>query len=195
MEFKNSRTKENLMRAFAGESQARNRYSFGASVAKKEGYAILEKLFNYTATQEIAHAKQFMNKLKEFSGESIEINAAYPVEVENSTLKLLRSAQEHENDEFQHIYNEFSKMAKEEGFNDIATLFSNIALIEKVHSDRFKKYADKLENGSLFKSSSKVEWICTNCGFILETTEAPQKCPVCAHPQGYYIRFNESDYE
>ena len=145
--FNTSKTKENLLKAFAGESQARNRYTFSASAAKKEGYPILEDLFNYTANQEKAHAKQFMDKLKEFSGEELEITGSYPVVVETSTLTLLRLAEKHENNEFEHVYNEFAAIAKEEGFPDIEKLFTNIASIEKVHSDRFKKYADMLEKG------------------------------------------------
>lgn len=195
IEFDTSKTKENLMRAFAGESQARNRYTFAASAAKKEGYSIIEHLFKYTADQEKSHAKQFMGKLKQFSGQDIVINAAYPVEVETNTLKLLRYAEKHENDEFSVIYDDFAKIAKEEGFNDIAILFSNIASIEKVHSDRFKKYADRLESGTLFKENTETLWMCTNCGFIFEGTAAPKACPVCAHPQGYFIRFEESEFE
>ena len=183
------------MRAFAGESQARNRYTFAADVAKKEGYPILQDLFTYTANQEKAHAWEYMKKLKEFSGEELEITATYPVEVESSTLKLLRSAEKHEHAEFADIYSEFSDIAKEEGFMDIATLFKNIGSIEKTHSERFKKYADMLENGSLFKDTKKEYWMCTNCGFIYEGESAPVQCPVCSHPQGYFIRFDESPFE
>lgn len=194
-DFNTSKTKENLLKAFAGESQARNRYTFSASAAKKEGYPILEDLFNYTANQEKAHAKQFMDKLKEFSGEELEITGSYPVVVETSTLTLLRLAEKHENNEFEHVYNEFAAIAKEEGFPDIEKLFTNIASVEKIHSDRFKKYADMLENGSLFKDTASTAWMCTNCGFIYEGQEAPLKCPVCEHPQGYFIRFPESPFE
>ncbi|WP_370774112.1 rubrerythrin [Clostridium sp.] len=194
-DFNTSKTKENLLKAFAGESQARNRYTFSASAAKKEGYPILEDLFNYTANQEKAHAKQFMDKLKEFSGEELEITGSYPVVVETSTLTLLRLAEKHENNEFENVYHEFASVAKEEGFPDIEKLFTNIASIEKVHSDRFKKYADMLEKGSLFKDTASTAWMCTNCGFIYEGEEAPLKCPVCEHPQGYFIRFPESPFE
>lgn len=194
-DFNTSKTKENLLKAFAGESQARNRYTFSASAAKKEGYPILEDLFNYTANQEKAHAKQFMDKLKEFSGEELEITGSYPVVVETSTLTLLRLAEKHENNEFEHVYHEFAAVAKEEGFPDIEKLFTNIASIEKIHSDRFKKYADMLEKGSLFKDTASTAWMCTNCGFIYEGSEAPLKCPVCEHPQGYFIRFPESPFE
>ena len=195
VDFKNSRTKENLMRAFAGESQARNRYTFAADAAKKEGYQILHDLFIYTANQEKAHAWQFMKKLKEFSGEEIEITASYPAEVESSTLKLLKLAEEHEAAEHDEIYKSFAETAKEEGFMDIYTLFNNIASVEKVHSERFNNYATMLENGSLFKATNKVQWMCTNCGYIYEGESAPAKCPVCEYTQDYYIRFNEIPFE
>lgn len=194
-DFKTSRTKENLMRAFAGESQARNRYTFAADVAKKEGYPILHDLFIYTANQEKAHAWEFMKKLKEFSGEEIEITATYPAEVETSTLALLRAAEKHEAAEHDEIYKSFAEIAKEEGFMDIYTLFNNIASIEKTHSERFTRYAEKLANGSLFKDTNKDQWMCTNCGFIYEGESAPAQCPVCSHPQGYFIKFDESPFE
>ena len=194
-DFKTSRTKENLMRAFAGESQARNRYTFAADVAKKEGYPILHDLFIYTANQEKAHAWEFMKKLKEFSGEEIEITATYPAEVETSTLTLLKAAEKHEAAEHDEIYKSFAEIAKEEGFMDIYTLFNNIASIEKTHSERFTRYAEKLANGSLFKDTNKDQWMCTNCGFIYEGESAPAQCPVCSHPQGYFIKFDESPFE
>ena len=194
-DFKTSRTKENLMRAFAGESQARNRYTFAADVAKKEGYPILHDLFIYTANQEKAHAWEFMKKLKEFSGEEIEITATYPAKVETSTLTLLRAAEKHEAAEHDEIYKSFAEIAKEEGFMDIYTLFNNIASIEKTHSERFTRYAEKLANGSLFKDTNKDQWMCTNCGFIYEGESAPAQCPVCSHPQGYFIKFDESPFE
>ncbi|WP_315081101.1 rubrerythrin [uncultured Clostridium sp.] len=193
--FNESQTKENLMRAFAGESQARNRYNIAASVAKKEGYSILQDLFNYTANQEKAHAKEFMKRLKEFSGEDITITAAYPAEVETSTLVLLRAAEKHEAAEHDHIYSGFAKIAREEGFDEIGTLFDKIASIEKVHSNRFKKYADELENGNLFKKINNEQWMCTNCGYIYEGTEAPDVCPVCVHPKGFFIPFKNSPFE
>lgn len=193
--FKDSQTKENLMRAFAGESQARNRYDFAASVAKKEGLTIIEDLFKYTANQEKAHAKEFMKKLKEFSGEEISITANYPAEVEDKTLTLLRLAQKHEEAEHDEIYKEFAKVAKEEGFNDVAMLFEKIATIENTHSHRFARYADELANGTLFKKEEEQQWMCTNCGYIYEGKEAPKACPVCVHPQGYFILFGNSNFE
>ncbi|MGL4335266.1 MAG: rubrerythrin [Turicibacter sp.] len=193
--FKDSQTKENLMRAFAGESQARNRYEFAASVARKEGYAILHDLFIYTANQERAHAKEFMKKLKEFSGEEIQITATYPAEVEDSTLVLLRLAQEHEAAEHDHIYKGFAQIAREEGFAPVAILFEKIAAIELIHSKRFARYADELENGTLFKKETPEKWICTNCGHVHEGPQAPGACPVCLHPQGFFIPFEQSSFE
>lgn len=193
--FKDSQTKQNLMRAFAGESQARNRYDFAGSVAKKEGLYIIQDLFTYTANQEKAHAKEFMKKLKEFSGEEIVISASYPAECEDKTLTLLRAAHKHEEAEHDEIYKEFGKVAKEEGFNDVSTLFEKIASIESTHANRFARYADELENGTLFKKDVDTQWMCTNCGFIYEGKEAPKACPVCAHPQGYFIDFKNSPFE
>ena len=152
-------------------------------------------LFIYTANQEKAHAWEFMKKLKEFSGEEIEITATYPAEVETSTLTLLRAAEKHEAAEHDEIYKSFAEIAKEEGFMDIYTLFNNIASIEKTHSERFTRYAEKLANGSLFKDTNKDQWMCTNCGFIYEGESAPAQCPVCSHPQGYFIKFDESPFE
>ena len=195
VDFQQSETKKNLMRAFAGESQARNRYTFAADAAKKEGYQILHDLFIYTANQEKAHAWQFMKKLKECSGEEIEITSTYPAEVESSSLKLLKSAVKHESAEHDEIYKSFAEIAKEEGFMDIYNLFNHVASVEKVHSERFSKYATMLENGSLFKSTSKLQWMCTNCGYIYEGESAPATCPLCSYPQDYYIRFEESPFE
>lgn len=194
-EFKDSQTKENLMRAFAGESQARNRYNFAASVAKKEGLSIIQDLFNYTADQEKAHAKEFMKKLKAFSGEEIHISTAYPAECEESTLVLLRAAQKHEEAEHDAIYKEFADVAREEGFKDVAMLFDKIGSIEIIHAQRFARYADQLEQGTLFKKDASEKWMCTNCGYVHDGNEAPKACPVCIHPQGFFIAFDHSEFE
>lgn len=194
-DLKTSKTKENLMRAFAGESQARNRYTFAGEVAKKENLKIIQDLFDYTANQEKAHAQEFMEHLQQFSGEEIIITGTYPAEYETSTLKLLRLAEEHENAEHVSIYAEFGDVAKKEGFEKVATLFKNIASIEAEHASRFKRYADRLQNGTLFKEEQSVPWMCTNCGFIYEGISAPLKCPVCGVSQDYFIRFSESNFE
>ncbi|MDO5518573.1 MAG: rubrerythrin family protein [Clostridium sp.] len=196
MEFKDSKTKVNLMRAFAGESQARNRYDMAAETAKTQKYNILERLFKYTASQEQAHAKVFYNALKSLSGQTITIdNGSYPVDVYDDILKLLKSSAHNEYEEADVVYKDFANVAEEEGFADIASVFNNIASIEKVHGDRFTKYAEQLENGSLFKKEENVKWICTNCGYIYEGKEAPKVCPVCKKPQGYYLLFENSLFE
>ena len=194
MELKDSKTKENLLRAFAGESQARNRYEYAGETAKKEGLYIIENLFKYTADQEKAHGKVFYGELKELNGENLEIDASYPIGDYDTTLKLLQDAEHNEFEEYSVVYKDFANIAKEEGFSPIASMFEKIASIEKIHSERFKKYASFLDAGMLFKDNVEVQWICTNCGYIYEGKEAPKACPVCSYPQGYYIRFSDSDF-
>lgn len=195
MNLKDSVTKENLMRSFAGESQARNRYDIAAEQAKKEGLYIIERLFKYTAEQEKAHAKVFYDQLKMYSGTAISFEADYPIDNHNSTLELLNSASNNEHKEHDVVYKNFAETAKSEGFEPISKIFENIASVEKVHGDRFSRYAEELKNGSLFKKNEDVQWICTNCGFIYEGKEAPKYCPVCEYPQGYYILYRNSLFE
>ena len=192
--LKDSKTKENLMRAFAGESQARNRYTFGASQAKKEKLALIEQAFLYTADQERAHAKVFYNHLKELSGETIYIDGSYPVEIFDKITQTLKAAQKDEYHEWDVVYKDFAKIAKEEGFLDVATSFEKIALIEKTHGDRFRDFAEKLENNTLFVSNNEEQWICLNCGHIHTGKEAPKACQVCQHPQGYFILYSNSPF-
>lgn len=194
--FKDSITKENLMRAFAGESQARNRYTFAAGQAKKEKNHVISAVFAYTASQEKEHAEIFYNHLKELAGENIVIDAAgYPVDISDSITELLRLAQHNEYEEHEPIYKAFGEKAKEEGFHNIAASFLQIAEIEKIHGDRFGRYAKLMEEGKLFVSDVSVKWICLNCGYVYEGTQAPAQCPVCQHDQGYFIRFELSPYE
>jgi rubrerythrin len=191
MQLKDSKTKENLLRAFAGESQARNRYNIAASQAKKDGLFVIQSVFDYTANQEKEHAEVFYKQLKEFSGQKINIGGDYPIDYYDSTLQLLKVANNNELEEYGVVYKYFSDVAREEGFTIISGIFSNIASIEKIHADRFNKYAKELEEGSLFKKDESVQWFCTNCGYIYEGKEAPKACPVCEHPQGYFKVFNE----
>ena len=191
MDLKDSKTKANLLKAFVGESQARNRYNFAAAQAKKEGLFVLQSVFDYTANQEKEHAEVFYNQLKAFSSENIHIDGTYPIDNYNSTLELLKSANHNELEEFNVVYISFSDVAKEEGFSTISSLFTNIAAIEKTHADRFDKYAKELQEGNLFKRNQNVQWMCTNCGFIYEGIEAPMICPVCEHPKGYFLIYNE----
>lgn len=195
MDFKNSETKDNLMRAFAGESQARNRYTFAAGQAKKENLYVVSAVFRYTAEQEKEHAEIFYNHLKELSGENIHIDGSYPVDLADDVAKLLRMAQHNEYEEHDSVYKAFGDKAKEEGFLHVASSFHKIAEIEKIHGDRFGYLADLLEQNKLFVSNVKTAWMCLNCGFVFEGEKVPEKCPVCEHDRGYFIRFELSPYE
>lgn len=194
MELKDSRTKENLMRAFAGESQARNRYTFAAELAQKSGHYALKKIFDYTAAQEKAHAQVFYNFLKELEGGNIDIQAGYPVNTSQDLLTQLKYALHNEFEEGDSAYPEFGNIAREEGFDHIAGKFYMIAQIEQVHGRRFEQVAKWLEEGKLYVSDVQTGWICLNCGFIVEATNAPQNCPVCDADQGFFIRINLSPY-
>ena len=168
VDFKNSETKDNLMRAFAGESQARNRYTFGAEQAKKQKQQAIEQLFIYTANQEMAHAKVFYNHLKELSGETIHVDGGYPVDLTENLAELLRMAQHNEYEEHDDVYQNFAEKAKEEGFQQVAASFRMIAEVEKIHGDRFGRFAQWLEENKLHVSSIKTGWICLNCGYVYE---------------------------
>lgn len=193
--FKDSVTKDNLMRAFAGESQARNRYTFAAAQAKQNGLYVIHAVFAYTASQEKEHAEIFYNHLKELAGENIVVDGGYPVNISDDVSTLLRNAQHNEYEEHEPVYKTFGAKAMEEGFNQIAASFLKIAEIEKVHGDRFGRYAELMEEGKLFVSDVEEEWMCLNCGFVYKGTNAPAVCPVCKHDQGYFIRFSLSPYE
>ena len=194
MELKDSKTKINLMKAFAGESQARNRYTFAAGEAKKQQLHVIEAIFNYTAGQEKEHAELFYDALGELKGENINIEGGYPVDKSTNILELLKSAVHNEQEEFSPVYPDFAKMAKEEGFIKVANLFDKIALIEKTHAERFMQFANLLENNKLFSDDNEVEWVCLNCGHVHKGKEAPKNCPVCEHNQGYFIRKEFSPY-
>ena len=187
MEFTKSETKLNLMRAFAGESQARNRYNMAAHQAKKDGLVIVQNLFDYIACQEQAHAKVFYDHLKEVNDENFTIDASYPVNVYNNTLDLLKAAVHNEMEEHDDIYKNFGDIAKQEGFPVIASSFEMIAKIEKIHADKFNAVAKHLEVNTLFERDGQIAWYCTNCGHIHYGPKAPQVCPVCHHAQGYFL--------
>ncbi|MEG1240355.1 MAG: ferritin family protein [Oscillospiraceae bacterium] len=189
-----SETKTNLMRAFAGESQARNRYTFAAELAKTQQYEVLEKVFLFTADQEKAHAKVFMDFLTPLSGKNLPLDGTYPVDSYPDVLDHLKAARQHELDEFSDVYPAFSAVAAEEGFDDIADAFGRIALIEKTHAHRFGHLAELLEQKKLFVSDAETGWICLNCGTIVNSTAAPTLCPVCKHNQGFFVRLQFSPY-
>lgn len=194
IDFKDSVTKENLMRAFAGESQARNRYEFAAGIAKKQNLQVVEMVFKFTADQEKAHAEVFYNHLNQCAGETICVDGGYPVDISNDVCELLKFAQHNEYEEHDDVYQNFGNKAKEEGFDAIAQSFFEIAKIEKTHGDRFAKLAELLKDNKLFVSDVKCKWMCLNCGNILEVEQVPQVCPVCQHDKGYYIRLELAPY-
>ena len=193
--FEKSETHRNLLRAFAGESQARNRYTFAAGLAKKQNLQVIEQVFLFTADQERAHAKAFYDYLEKCSGENIAIDGTYPVDLYPTLVEHLRAAQHNEYQEWEHDYTGFAHVAKEEGFPEISHLFSQIARIEQVHGDRFGLFADLLEQDKLFVSEVECQWMCLNCGQIIDATMAPAVCPVCKHPQGYFIRWEMAPFE
>lgn len=183
--LKGTKTEKNLLTAFAGESQARNRYTFFASVAKKEGYVQISKIFEETAENEKEHAKRFFKFLE---GGEITINedVKFPAGVIGDTLTNLKAAASGENHEWTHMYPEYAKIAREEGFEAIAKVFEEIAKVEKEHEKRYLALAKNIEEGKVFKKDKPVKWKCLNCGYVHEGPEAPQSCPACAHPQSYF---------
>lgn len=190
--LKGTKTAENLLKAFAGEAQARNRYTYYASVAKKEGYIQIANIFLETADHEKEHAKRFFQFLNEsFNGEMVEItSASYPVALGDTKANLLAAAKgEHE--EWSDMYPEFAKVAEEEGFPEIAEVFRRVCVSEQNHERRYRKLLENLENGKAFKKDTVIKWKCINCGYIHEGPSAPAKCPACAHPQGYFEVFVE----
>lgn len=190
VDFAKSQTRENLMRAFAGESQARNRYTFAAAQARREGLEVVGQVFTFTAAQEQAHAQVFFNLLKELSGQTIRVDGTYPVDLCPDTLGQLKAARHNEYQEFEHDYAAFAQTARQEGFDLIGGRFEMIARIEKVHGDRFGQLADLLEGKKLFDNGEETAWMCLNCGQIVTASMAPNLCPVCSHDQGYFIRLD-----
>ncbi|MDD3524444.1 MAG: rubrerythrin family protein [Candidatus Cloacimonetes bacterium] len=191
MSFKDTRTAENLMKSFAGESQARMRYEYSAKTAKKEGYEQIANIFMETALNEKEHAKVFFRHLLKngIEGEVINITASYPVgwsETENATIKNLEFAANGENEEWTELYPMFADIAEEEGFKEIALSWRLVAKVEKEHEKRFRKLYENVKNLKVFKKEEKVFWKCLNCGYIHEGDNAPKLCPVCNHPQGYF---------
>lgn len=188
--IKGTRTEQNLLKAFAGESQARNRYTYFASKAKKEGLVLISLLFTETAAQEQVHAKQFFKLLE---GGPLEITAVYPAGLIGSTLDNLKAAAEGENEEWTLLYPSFAQTAREEGFPEAAAAFTSISIAEKRHEDRYNNLIKKLEDGKMFKRDNPIVWRCINCGYLYEGTEAPQSCAACKHPQSYFEAFGEVD--
>ncbi len=189
MGLKGTKTEKNLLTAFAGESQARNRYTYFASVARKEGYMQISAIFQETADQEKEHAKRLFKFLE---GGEVEIQAAFPAGVIGTTEENLKAAAEGEYYEWNEMYPGFAKVASEEGFEEIAAVFEAIAVAEKQHEERYKELRENILKGRVFKRDEKVVWRCRNCGYLHIGTEAPEKCPACAHPQAYFELLGEN---
>ena len=181
--IKGTKTEQNLLKAFAGESQARNRYTYFASVAKKEGYEQISGVFLETAEQEKEHAKRFFKFLE---GGAVEITAAFPAGIIGTTAQNLLAAAEGELEEWDVLYRAFAEIAQEEGFTQIATTFRMIARVEAEHETRYRKLLANILHGSVFKKEEDIEWQCRNCGYVHEGKGAPIKCPACEHPQAYF---------
>ena len=192
--LKDSVTKENLLKAFAGECQAWRRYEFAASQATKQNLQVLYWLFHYTGNQEKEHAEIFYNHLKEFCGQEISLSADYPIDNTNNILELLQLSAQHEAAEHDTIYKSFGDKANEEGLSAIANSFFMVAEIEQVHSQRFAHYAQLMQSNKLFENDTPTEYICLNCGHIHKGTGAPQVCPVCGHNQGFFVRREDSPF-
>lgn len=182
-------TEKNLLKSFAGESQARNRYTFFASVAKKEGYVLVSDIFAETAQQEKEHAERMFKWLE---GGTLEITASFPAGKIGTTAENLEAAAGGENEEWTALYPEFARIADEEGFPEIAVMYRNIAVAEKYHEERYLKLLDRVKNGTMFVNGAPTLWRCRNCGFLHEGPSAPQKCPACLHAQAYFERFGET---
>ncbi len=181
--IKGTKTEQNLLKAFAGESQARNRYTYFAGQAKKEGLEQIAAFFEETALNEKEHAKRFFKFLE---GGMVEITATYPAGVIGTTLENLKEAADGEKEEWGELYPEFAKIAEEEGFKDVAAAFRLIAVAEKAHEARYRKLYENLQAGKVFESNGKIVWKCRNCGYLHEAEKAPEMCPACLHPKAYF---------
>jgi rubrerythrin len=183
MELKGSKTEKNLLAAFAGESQARNRYTYFASAARKEGYEQISALFLETAENEKEHAKLFFSLLK---GGDVEIVAAYPAGTIGNTADNLKAAAAGENLEWTKLYQDFADVAKKEGLNEVYETFTQVAKVEKFHEARYLNLLKNVNGGKVFKKDSSVKWHCRNCGYVFEGKDIPDKCPVCKHPRAHF---------
>lgn len=189
MQLKGSRTEKNILTAFAGESQARNRYTYYASKARDEGYIQIAQIFEETANQEKEHAKRLFKLLE---GGMVEVRAEFPAGVIGSTMENLRAAADGEHYEWSQMYPEFAQIAEQEGFPNIAAIFRAIAVAERQHERRYQALRENIEKGRVFRRENPVVWRCINCGYLHEGTEAPEVCPSCAHPQGYFEILGEN---
>lgn len=190
MNLENSQTEKNLLKSFAGESQARMRYDYFAKQAKKEGFEQISAIFAETALNEKEHAKKFFKFLE---GRPVEITAVYPAGKIGTTAENLKASAMGENEEWTLLYPEFAKIAEEEGFTEISTTYKMIAKVEKAHEERYNKLLDNMKNGKVFEKGEKVTWKCRNCGYIHEGASALEICPACQHPKAYF-EIKENNY-
>jgi rubrerythrin len=187
--IKGSRTEKNLVKAFAGESQAAARYEYFAKIARKEGFIQISNIFTKTSLQEAAHAKRFYRYLE---GGMVEVDTSFAVPGLESTRENLAVAANGEAEEWNNAYPAWADVAREEGFNEIAAVFKLIASVEKVHEARFRILLRNLENETVFKRSEKIKWECLKCGYVVESEEPPETCPACLHPRGYFERYQDN---
>ena len=192
MNLKGSETEKNLLKAFAGESQARNRYTYFASLAKKEGYEQISFIFLETADNEKEHAEIFFKYLEKSEGRPLEITASYPAGRIGTTKENLLAAANGEKEEWGSIYPEFEKIAIKEGFKEIAESFKEIGEVEEQHEKRYRKILENVKTNKVFKKDKIVKWKCRNCGYVYEGKDAPKICPACKHPQSYYEVLEEN---
>jgi len=181
--LKGTKTEQNLLKSFAGESQARMRYDYFAKQAKKEGLEQISAIFSETALNEKEHAKRFFKFLE---GGMVEITASYPAGIIGTSMENLKAAAEGENEEWTELYPEFARIAEEEGFNDVAVAFRKIAEVEKAHEERYLKLYNNLDQGKVFEREGNIVWKCLNCGYLHEGEKAPDLCPACLHPKAYF---------
>ncbi len=181
--IKGTKTEQNLLKAFAGESQARNRYTYFASVAKKAGFEQIANIFIETAENEKEHAKVFFKHLE---GGQVEITATYPAGIIKDTLENLKAAADGENEEWTILYSNFGKIANDEGFPEVARSFEQVAKVERFHEARYRKLINNLAHNEVFKKKIDIKWHCTNCGYVFEGDQAPGECPACKHPQAFF---------
>lgn len=194
IQFANSQTRENLMRSFAGECQARARYTMAGAQAKQAKLQSIARIFDFTAQQEYVHATLFYRALGELQGQTVSVDGTYPVDSYSDTLSQLKAATHNEYQEWEHDYKAFGKIADEEDFPLLAKLFFTVADVERIHGDRFKLYAQRMEDSSLYADTRPQEWQCLHCGLVVNSTVAPAHCPLCSHPQGHFIRREENPY-
>lgn len=195
VQFCESKTKENLMKAFVGESQARNRYTFAAKKARELGYESIAQVFEFTAEQERAHGERYYQLLNALAGETVTVDGTYPVDIAEDICELLDKAEHNEFEEYEHVYPQFAQIAKEEGFMEAASAFTMIGEVEQMHGKRFRKLAELLRANQFDKSTEEEKWMCLNCGYIHTGTQVPPNCPSCHYEKGYFIPLSFAPFQ